>query len=206
MKRGSFAALALLVATAGTAPIGSAEAAPVTETYNLTLSGFVDIQGLVATPPVSTIDLSVTLTFDTALNYSDDTTDITVNSLTGFAPASPIGFTYFAASDELFIGGTQNGSNLVVTGTDDLVVALDVATPGVPTFIPCDGPGIICGNQTGNAAFDASGYTTTTDAASLFFIGAEESSTGVPEPSEVAVLILPLLGLGWIARRRRSRA
>jgi len=206
MKRGSFAALALLVATSGTAPIGFADAAPVTETYTITLGGFVDIQGVVATPPVSTINLSATLTFDPLQNYNDDTADIILNSLSGFTPASPIGFTYFASSNQLFIGGTQNNSDFVITGSDDLVVSLDVTNPAAPIFIPCDGPGIVCGDQTGNPAYDASGYTTSDDPSSLFFIAAAQSSTSVPEPSDVALLALPMLVLGWTAHRRRARS
>jgi hypothetical protein len=188
---------------------GSAGAQPITETYNFDLGGFVDVLGS-STPPVSNITGSVTLTFDPTLTYDNDTSDITVNSFTGlnqygtsgpyaYTLQSQIGFTY--ANGYLEIGGIESDSDLVVVGSTDIVISLNVTNPGDPAFVPCSTPGYTCGQYTGSDLVDASGYTLA-DYNTGWFYGVPQSNVGVPEPGTGLMLGTGLMGLAAVRRRR----
>ncbi len=147
------------------------------------------------------INGSITLHYDPALSYDNDTTDITVNYLTGVTVDSPLGFTY--GSGFLEFGGTANDSDIVGSFTNDLVVAFNVTDPANPTFIPCSTPGYTCGVYTGSSAVEAAGYTVA-DSSTGWFYGAKASTvtTSVPEPAPIVMLGL---GLGVLAFWRRVR-
>ncbi|WP_077033991.1 PEP-CTERM sorting domain-containing protein [Pelomonas sp. KK5] len=183
-----------------------AAASPVAHDFSFVLGGFVDINGSPALPsPVSQITGSFTVTFDTALNYDNDTADVVVHMLTGVTVDSPIGFTYDAASHTFFLGGTANDSNFVVVGTNDFVLTYNLTDIANPAFIPCDTPGFLCGANTGNPAYDTSGFTTTGND-SLWFIAAAQSNpngTSVPEPATGALVLAAMLGLAL--SRQKSR-
>ena len=178
-------------------------AAPITETITFSLSGFVDISGGSAPPPDALINGSITLHYDPALSYDNDTTDITVNYLTGVTVDSPLGFTY--GGGFLEFGGTQNDSDIVGSFTNDLVVAFNVTDPSNPMFIPCSTPGYTCGVYTGSSAVEAAGYTVA-DSSTGWFYGAKTSTVSptspVPEPAPVAMFAMGLAGLA-VARRMR---
>jgi hypothetical protein len=145
----------------------------------------------------------VTVNFDPTLSYDDDTADITVNSFSGVTVDSTLGFTYNAANHFFFFGGLQNDADFVVIGTNDFVLGLDLTNIADPVLIPCNGAGIECGAATGNGAYDASGYTSTSSATALWFIAAAQSSVAAPEPASIALLGAGVLGLG-LYRFRRS--
>lgn len=186
-----------------------ANAGVVTETYSFTLGGFVDINGSPPLPsPQSTITGSFTVTFDPTLNYDNDTTDLVVHSFSGspMAPAldSQLGFTYDASGHFFFLGGVANDSDFVFTGTNDFVLTFDLTNLADPKFVPCNTPGFLCGANTGNPAYDTSGYTTQ-GTNSLWFIAAANSNTAVPEPATWAILLAGLLGAGAMVRYGRRR-
>ncbi len=197
----------LLAATALAAVLAAspASAGVVSTTINFSLGGFLDINSTTPVPPtVSNISGSFTVTFDPTLSYDNDTTDITVHSFSGTTVDSTLGFTYSPSNQFLFFGGLQNDADFVVIGTNDFVLSLDMADINDPTLIPCNGPGIECGAATGNGAYDASGYTSTSSYTALWFIAAAQSQVATPEPTGAALLVVGLLGLGLVRRYRQS--
>jgi hypothetical protein len=181
-----------------------ASAAVITKTIDFSLGGFLDINSSVPVSP-TTVNISglITVNFDPTLSYDDDTADITVNSFSGVTVDSTLGFTYNAANHFFFFGGLQNDADFVVIGTNDFVLGLDLTNIADPVLIPCNGAGIECGAATGNGAYDASGYTSTSSATALWFIAAAQSSVAAPEPASIALLGAGVLGLG-LYRFRRS--
>ena len=193
-----FAAIAALGMLAS-----SAFAAPIDETLTFSLSGFVDISGGSAPAPDALVTGSITVHYDPALTYDNDTTDITVNYLNGVTVDSPLGFTY--GGGYLEFGGTANDSDLVYGFTNDIVVAFNVTDPANPFFPSCATPGYTCGIYTGSSAVDAAGYTVAGSGTGWFY-GAKESTvtptSPVPEPAPIVMLGL---GLGVIGLARRVR-
>jgi hypothetical protein len=183
----------------------SAHATPITETLTFNLTGFVDISGTNIPPPDTDITGSITVNYDPTLTYDNDTTDLTVNYLTGVVVSSPLGFTY--QNGYLEFGGTQNDSDLVFSNTNDLVVAFNVTNPADPFFPSCVTPGYTCGIYTGSSAVDAAGYTVVGDDTGWFY-GAQSTVTPTPPPSvtpEPSGLILLGTGLASCAGVLRKR-
>jgi PEP-CTERM motif len=209
-----YAAVPLLAVTLGLACV-PVSAGTITETYNFTLGGFVDIGAVPpVTPPVSQISGSVTVTFDPTMNYDNDTTNLVVNSYHGPALDSPLGFTYIGSgvdAGDFFLGGTENDSDFVSEGTNDFALAYSLKNPSAPTFLLCNGAGIVCGLETGSSAYIASGYTSSADPNSLWFAAVVNSNPtggapGVPEPSTWAMMLAGLAGLGFVGYRRTKQS
>ncbi len=185
---------------------GTSVAAPISEDINFSLSGFVDITGNIP-PPITFITGSITVTYDPALTYNNDTTHIVVHSLTGISVDSALGFTYQGGFLEF--GGIQNNADFVSSNTNDLVVAFNVTDPNHPQFVPCSTPGYTCGNYTGSSLVEAAGYTRVGSNTGWFY-GAPQSvvspmpiTAAVPEPETVSLFALGLAALGWVRRKRR---
>jgi PEP-CTERM motif len=183
----------------------NAYATPITETYTFTLGGFVDINGSPPqASPVNQITGSFTVTFDPTLNYDNDTTDIVVHSFTGVTVDSALGFTYDSVGSYFFFGGIANDSDYVVVGTNDFVLTYNLTDPSNPEFVPCSTPGFSCGANTGNAAYDTSGFTTTGND-SLWFITAADSNpngSSVPEPATLALFGISMAALAYLRQSK----
>jgi PEP-CTERM motif len=196
----------LLLAIAFLSSLASnASAAVVTETYDFTLSNFVNGSGSDPSP-VSTITGSFTVTFDPTTAFDNQTSGVTVNSLTGIGPldstvgisANP-GTPYF-----LSIGGIENDAGDIGGFTNDFVLQLtfaDVNSVASPQLATC--VGFSCGSAPQTAT--SSGFTVS----SLPDFWVAESGTvtavsGVPEPSTWAMMILGFCGVGFMAYRRKQ--
>jgi PEP-CTERM motif len=182
--------LVCLACLGGTA----AHAALVTETYAFTFGGFTDILAS-ATPPMTSLTGSVTLTFDPTITTHNNTSDIVINSLSDTFVDSPVGF--FAgqvgSSFIITIGGTAAGATAITVGSNDFLVTLqfaDAGSLGNPQLFQ-------------NAVGLGTAYSVTTDPNSAFF-AQTGSVSAVPEPSTWAMLILGFAGVGFMAYRRKS--
>lgn len=198
----------LLAATA-------AQAATVTETYNFSLSNFVDI--INNNPaPFPTVTGSFTVTFDPYVGVGDQTTGFTFTSTPILPSDSAIGFSVFAATSpngdaKISVGGIENGSNFVSSFTNDPIVFFDIpdaSKPANATLVVCSQPGFTCGNYTGNQTVYASGYALQDDrnsSGSIWF-ATTQSVSPVPEPSTWIMMIAGFIGLGYVGfRRARGR-
>jgi hypothetical protein len=188
-----------------------ASAAVVTKSYSFSLGGFIDVNDISPLPsPLSAITGSFTVTFDPTLSYDNDTADVSVTlNGTPTAPTidSPLGFTYFGSglyAGDFFLGGTANDSDFVSAGTNDFVLSYNLSDLNNPQFINCGAVGVVCGLQTGNSAYDGSGYTEAGSNA-VWFIGADQSVTSaVPEPLTLSLFGAGVAGAAAIRRRRKK--
>jgi hypothetical protein len=212
MKRSIIKQMSLVAAATALACLASgAKAATVTETYDFTLSNFVDIINNAAAP-IPTVTGSFTVTFDPLVSVSNQTTGFTFNTTPGLVSDSPIGFTVFAASSstgdtEIAVGGTENGANEVGEGSNDPIVFFNIpnaSDPADASLVVCSQPGFTCGNFTGNETVFASGYALG-GTSSVFFATTEAvTSAGVPEPATWAMMLVGFGGLGGAMRARRK--
>jgi hypothetical protein len=182
-----------------------AQAAVVVKNIGFTTTNFVDIVGS-ASPTVAAVTGSFTVTFDTALNYSSNTTDIVVHNFSGPTVSSALGFSYDAASKFFWFGGIENGANLVYSGTNDYILTLDLSNINAPRAVTCGDPGIVCAGQTGNSNYLASGYAVA-GSGSLFLQDARVTTIApVPEPTTWALFIAGFGVIGGAMRSRRKLA
>ena len=100
-------AILILAASSIISSSAGVQAATVTETYNFSLSNFVDISGNNIAAPYNSVTGSFTLTFDPAVAYADQTVGLTVNSFVGGPVASAFGFsTYLGTPYALSVGAS----------------------------------------------------------------------------------------------------
>jgi hypothetical protein len=212
MKRSFINQMSLAaVATALVTLASGAKAATVTETYDFTLSNFVDIINN-ATAPIPTVTGSFTVTFDPLVSVSNQTTGFTFNTTPGLPSDSPIGFTEFAASSPtgdttIAVGGTELGANELIGNTNDPIVFFNIPNASEPadaSLVICSQPGFSCGNFTGNETVYASGYALA-DTSSIFFATTETVNSAVPEPATWAMMLVGFGGLGAAMRTRRKQ-
>jgi hypothetical protein len=186
----------------------TARAAVITETYDFTLGGFVDFFGNVASPPITSITGSFTLTFDPSVGAIDQTTGIKVNSLSDTSIDTPIAFFAGPVGGSPFfisIGGNSDGAGMVLTGTNDFLLSLQFANAGSlgnPQLALCNSGGS-CGDVGAGAL--GSIYTLTTDPESAFF-ATTGTVSAVPEPSTWAMMLIGFAGIGFMAYRRSRKA
>jgi hypothetical protein len=183
---------------------GPAEATPITETLDVSLSDFINTFGT-APPPFPTLTGSFTISLDTAVSVENSSMGLTVNSLS-FSSDSPVVFGYFAPTGQLSIGGLAGNSNTVFLGTNDFVVQIDLSDPTMPTLYNC-AQGFSCGTGNGNAALTASAYASTSSPGIWF---AQTGSVtlvpeAVPEPASLGLLGISIGGLLLAKRRNRGR-
>jgi hypothetical protein len=200
------------VAAALVSLASGASAATVTETYDFTLTGFVDIEDN-SPPPITTVTGSFTATFDPLVSVANQTTGFTFNESPGLASDSPIGFSVFAASSptgetQISVGGTETGTNFVSSGTNDPIVFFDIpnaSDPADASLVVCSQPGFNCGNFTGNETVYASGYSLA-GTNSIFFATVQTVTTAVPEPATWSMMLVGFGGLGAAMRTRRKQS
>ena len=201
-------AILILAASSIISSSAGVQAATVTETYNFSLSNFVDISGNNIAAPYNSVTGSFTLTFDPAVAYADQTVGLTVNSFVGGPVASAFGFsTYLGTPYALSVGGVNGTTGYIYYGTNDFALQLrfpDAASLGSPSMPVCTDPGYTCG---GNPTFFASGYTLSAYANSAWFPTTESVSVAeTPLPAAFPLFATGLGGFGLLSWRRKRKA
>jgi PEP-CTERM motif len=198
MKR-SVLLFGALVAGAAIGGVGAASAAVVHDLVTFSASNFTVGSG--SDPaPVDPVTGSFTITFDTAVDHTDQTTGITLDSL-NITLGSPLSFSYSTTgtfAGILIVGGLENGASVVQfnPSTDDFWLFInDFATA---------------------PSFKQLGYSQTSVSINNLFFTPDPGGTGsvtvtpitggVPEPSTWAMMLAGFAGLGFLGYRQAAKA
>lgn len=165
--------MAFLIAV-GLLPLAEARAALITRTFTFSASG-----GGVPWP-VDPVVGSVTITWNNDVDTSDATAGLIINAL-NLPLASPLGFSYVAATDELAIDGMDGGVGLLSSFVDDLSIVFTQAS-GNP--------------QGGDLFYSAAGSP------SIFH--ASLDAIEIAEPVTLTLLGGALVGMALLRRRRMT--
>lgn len=167
-------------------------AAPITRTYDFTVNNIHDETGNNVLPPANPVVGSITVTFDPTLGLiANQTTGITVHSL-NVTVSSPTAFSYSAANtDEIQIGGLDQGTGGLTEGTNDFLVDIFDASGPTPFF--------------GNLDYTIFATTVATGQFSSFGPVSRADGTVTLEPAPVPEpTSLSILSAGIIESRRVS--
>jgi MYXO-CTERM domain-containing protein len=173
-------------------------AAPITRTFDFVANNIVDETANNVAPPVNPVVGSVTVTFDPTLGgFVNRTIGITVNSL-NVVVASPIAFSFNPVNtDEIQIGGLDQGTNGLTDGVSDFLVDIFDASDATPFFGNLDYT--IAANSVATGQFSDFGPASRAD-------GTVTTTTAVAEPPSVALWLAGLLLYGAIIRRARGES
>lgn len=159
----------------------NAQAAIVTQTFDINASNFKKISGFPDTPPVDPAHLNFTVTFDNSVDVKPTNIGLVINSLNVSGQAD---YAYSSAQDRLYIGAFINPVSCDPSGSRPAYCA-QISTKGVPTF------GGFAQN-TGVGIYDTETGSVTT------------SAGAVPEPATWALMISGFAMVGCVTRRRQT--
>ena len=176
--------VSIVSASAALLITSSAHAAIISQTYDLTATGFG------AGAPYDPVELNFTLTFDNSASIDPTTTGLTVKSFT-----LPYGteYAYDAPDDSLTVGTYVTGTN-GNNGFSEAPNSYGTFIGAASTPTPSDGYGLAY--KMGNGpVYNASAATIT----------ASGGGGGGPEPSSWALMMIGVFGTGAALRQRRCK-
>jgi hypothetical protein len=179
---------------------GLALASPITLTYDVVVNNIRDDTAHDLTPPADPVIGSFTVTFDPALGVIvNQTTGISVNNL-NLSVGSPIAFSYSAANtDELQIGGLNQGTGGLTEGVNDFLIDIFDASGATPFFGNLEYTIFATSIPTGQ--FSSFGPASRADG----IVTVESTATPLPAALPLFATGLAALGMfGW--RRKRKSA
>lgn len=188
-KSGSVWVLPAAMATGAVFAPSAAHATVISRVFSITANSFTASNG--AAIPSTSVAAVISVIWDNALTYTNQTTGISVISATNLPFTAPIQFNYTTAnSGTLTIGGSPNAGT-ASPGSDDFVVSFQNITSSLTPLSPTllytrAGTGLTAG-----ATFTSSNVSVTAAA---------------PEPGSLALMALPLLGFVMFRRNRSSAA
>jgi hypothetical protein len=187
--------LSALVAGGALVSAGAANAALVHDLVTFSATDFTT--GVPPGPaPVDPVTGSFTISFDTTKTYTDETAGITLNSL-NIPLDSSISFDYSPTmtptvlAGELIVGGVFEGANAILLGSPipESDFYLHIYTFAATTTFQQLGYA-----EAGGGYFYTAGETGTVTVTPI--------TSGVPEPSTWAMMLLGFAGLGYAGYRR----
>jgi len=171
----------------------SAQADPVTRTYQFSASSFAPLFDPTSAIPYSTVTGEFTLTFDPLVSKAEGLDGIHLNNLS-IPSGSPPSFRYDYIDSldigSVQIGGSVQGINVVDTFWDDFYLSFQWTGSGSPQF---GGFLYTLGSVIQNEAFVAGS-------------GSVTEVANVPEPASWALMIGGFGLVGCAARQRRAMA
>jgi hypothetical protein len=168
----------------------AAHATVVNRTYNFKAYNYTIDGNPLDLPPVDPVIGSISVTFDNAVDYTNEGNGITLNYL-NLQLGSTIVFSYSTEFDTLMVGGSNIGSNGYMWGDDDFTMFIYDATGKVPN----DYAGFLGYTQhTSINSFESGAFEVTS-----------RPSGAVPEPASWALMVGGFGLVGGAMRRRATR-